>query len=152
MAAVTQHNPKDAAAFASLGVVLSKLEKYEEAASAYHRAIALNPKLPGSNLILAWRNSNKDIFRQPSSHSAGALAADPHSAQARTLLGLSYYGAKRYADAIKYLEPAAKLDPANIELHQVLAQSCLSAKKYPCALDEFHQILQQNPDSLPPMC
>ena len=33
--AVTEHNPKDAGAYASLGVVLSKEEKYGEAAAAY---------------------------------------------------------------------------------------------------------------------
>ena len=67
--------------------------------------------------------------------------------QARTLLGLSCYGAKRFVEAVKYLEPAAKADPANPELHQVLAQSCLWAKKYPCAQEQFRQLLQQNPDS-----
>ena len=44
--AVTRKNPHDAAAFASLGVVLSKQEKYAEAASAYRKALTLNPKLP----------------------------------------------------------------------------------------------------------
>ena len=67
--------------------------------------------------------------------------------QAQTLLGLSCYGAKRFAEAVEHLKIAAKSDPGNTELHQVLAQSCLWAKQYSCALDEFHQILQQNPDS-----
>jgi tetratricopeptide (TPR) repeat protein len=38
-------------------------------------------------------------------------------------------------------------DPANAELHQVLAQSCLWAKQYSCALDEFRKILELNRDS-----
>ena len=44
--AVTRANPRDAAAFASLGVVLSREQKYSEAAVAYEEAIALDPKLP----------------------------------------------------------------------------------------------------------
>ena len=35
---VVQQNPRDAAAFASLGVVLSKQQKYAEAAAAYKKA------------------------------------------------------------------------------------------------------------------
>src|SRR3984893_13772197 len=35
----------------------------------------------------------------------------------------------------------------NIELHRVLAQSCLSAKEYSCALAEFRQILERDPNS-----
>jgi tetratricopeptide (TPR) repeat protein len=67
--------------------------------------------------------------------------------QARTLLGLSYYGTKRYADAAKCLKVAAQADPNNLELHQVLAQSCLWAKDNDCALKEFQRIVEQNPDS-----
>src|SRR5271156_5382326 len=44
---ITQQHPDDAGAFASLGVVLSRLKKYPEAASAYREAIKLDPKLPG---------------------------------------------------------------------------------------------------------
>ena len=50
--AVTARSPNDAAAFASLGVVLSKQQKYAEAASAYRRALTLDPKLPGVALNL----------------------------------------------------------------------------------------------------
>jgi len=45
--AVTERDPGDAAAFASLGVVLSKEQKYPEAAAAYRKALSLDPKLPG---------------------------------------------------------------------------------------------------------
>src|SRR5882672_3801481 len=42
---ITQRNPKDAAAFAAWGSVLSQEGKYEEAAPVYKKALALNPKL-----------------------------------------------------------------------------------------------------------
>src|SRR5229473_1926519 len=71
------------------------------------------------------------------------LDADPANLQARMLLGLSCYGGKRYAEAVKYLKPIAESDAANVELHRVLAQSCLFTKEYTCALDEFRQILQK---------
>jgi tetratricopeptide (TPR) repeat protein len=37
--------------------------------------------------------------------------------------------------------------PANLELRGVLAQSCLNAKQYDCALEQYRQILTANPDS-----
>jgi tetratricopeptide (TPR) repeat protein len=49
---IVARNPKDAAAFASLGLVLSEQEQYAEAVPAYRRAIALNPKLRGVSLNL----------------------------------------------------------------------------------------------------
>jgi tetratricopeptide (TPR) repeat protein len=145
--AVTERNPKDAAAFASLGVVLSKEQKYPEAASAYKKAIALNSKLPGVQLNLGLAEFKQGHFEAAIPPLTAASNVEPKNMQARTLLGLSCYGAKRYAEAIEHLKIAARSDPGNTELHQVLAQSCLSAKQYSCALDEFRKILEQNPDS-----
>src|SRR5690348_9149077 len=50
--AVTEQNPHDAGAFASLGVVLARETRYKEAATAYRKAIALNRRLPGIQLNL----------------------------------------------------------------------------------------------------
>ncbi len=65
--AVTERDPRDAAAYASLGVVLSKEHKYTEAAQAYKRALALNPKLPGIqfNLGLASQRRRLPIRKAP---------------------------------------------------------------------------------------
>jgi tetratricopeptide (TPR) repeat protein len=144
---IVQQNPRDAAALASLGVVLSKQEKYSDAAVAYRKALALNPKLPGIRLNLGLAEFKQGHFQAAIPPLSSVLAADPSNMQARTLLGLSYYGAKQYAQAAKYLAVAAKADPANAELHKVLAQSCLWTKQYECALTEFRQIIRQNPDS-----
>lgn len=145
--AVTNRNPKDAAAFASLGAVLSKEQKYKEAAYAYRRAIALNPTLSGIQLNLGLAEFKQGHFQGAIAPFRAALVSDPNSLQARMLLGFSYYGAGKFADGVKHLQLAARSDPTNTELHQVLAQSCLWAKQYSCALDEFRKILEQNPDS-----
>jgi tetratricopeptide (TPR) repeat protein len=143
---ITEADPQDAAAFASLGVVLSRQGKYEQAVGAYKQALALNPQLP---IHLNWGLAE---FKQQHFDAAipplrDALKADPQNLQILTLLGLSSYGAKQFAEAAKYLELPAKSDPKNIELHRVLAQSCLSAKQYDCALAEYRVILEQDPDS-----
>src|SRR5271166_6050803 len=101
--AVTQQNPNDAAAFASLGAVLSKQQKYQEAASSYRKALALDAKLPGVNLNLGLAEFKQGHFQRAITPFRSALAVDPSNVQARILLGLSYYGAKRFTEAINYL-------------------------------------------------
>ena len=113
--AVIARDPKDAGAFASLGVVLSKQRKYPEAVTTYRKALALSPKLPGIELNLGLAEFKQGHFSNASISLQQALVADPLSTQARTLLGLSYYGAKQYDLATQYLEPAAKQDPYNAE-------------------------------------
>lgn len=144
---IAEANPRDAAAFASLGLVLSRQEKYEQAVPAYKKANSLNPQLPGLHLNWGLAEFKQQHFEAALAPLRTALAADPQNLQVRTLLGLSCYGAKQFADAANYLALPAKADPSNIELHRVLAQSCLSAKQYDCALAEFRQILERDPDS-----
>jgi tetratricopeptide (TPR) repeat protein len=144
---VVQREPNNAAAFATLGVVFSQEQKYDQAIRAYKKALALDPKLPGLQLNLGLAHFKRGNFPAAIAPLKAALAADPQSTQARTLLGLSYYGAKNFADASKHLAEVANLDPGNLELRRVLAQSCLWAKKYDCALEQFRQIQMQDPNS-----
>lgn len=144
---IVQRNPLNAAAFASLGLVLSKDGKYADAVTAYRKAIVLNPQLPGVQLNLGLAEFKRGRFQAAITPLTSALAADPQSMQARTLLGLSYFATKRFLQASTHLELVARSDPANTELRQLLAQSCLWARKYSCALDEFRQILERDPDS-----
>lgn len=145
--AVVARTPRDAGAWASLGVDLSRIQKYPEAASAYRKALALNPKLPGIQLNLGLAEFKDGRFQSAIAPFRSALADDPSNLQARTLLGLSYYGAKRFADAIPALRIASDADPSNLELLRVLAQSCIWAKVSACSLAEFQRILEHDPNS-----
>jgi tetratricopeptide (TPR) repeat protein len=145
--AVTARNPGDAAAFAALGSVLSKEQKYSDADAAYRKALALDSKLPGIELNLGLAEFKQGHFTAAAVALRSALAQDPTSAQASILLGMSYYGAKKFDLAVEYLGPAAKANPENAELQELLAQSCLWAGKFSCAQEEFHKIVEQNPDS-----
>jgi cytochrome c-type biogenesis protein CcmH/NrfG len=62
------------------------------------------------------------------------LAADPGNVQARTLLGMSYYGAVMYAKAVPELDRALAANPQNTQLHHVIAQSCLWSGQHERAL------------------
>ncbi len=48
----------------------------------------------------------------------------------------------------EYLKTALKDDSSNLELHNVLAQSCLWSHQYDCAFAEFQSILAVNPDAV----
>jgi tetratricopeptide (TPR) repeat protein len=145
---VTKRNPQDAAAFASLGVVLAKQQKYADAAVSYKRALSLNPKLPGIHLNLGIAEFKQGNFAAAIEPLRAAVAAqNASSVQARLLLGLSYYGSKQFAEASNDLELSAKSDLDNAELHKLLAHSCLWAKKYSCAFEQFQWIEQKEPGS-----
>jgi tetratricopeptide (TPR) repeat protein len=61
---------------------------------------------------------------------------------------MSYYGLREYPAATPYLQEASVSAPSNLELHGVLAQSCLWSQRYECALAEFKNILSVNPEAV----
>src|SRR5260370_32689155 len=95
---ITQANPQDAAAFASLGLVLSKQGKYEQAVPAYRNAIALNPKLPGIHLNWGLAQFKQDHFDAAVAALTAAMAAAPRNELSLPLLDLSCNVARQCAE------------------------------------------------------
>src|SRR5437763_2911631 len=85
---ITERNPQDAAAFASLGVAFSNEQNYSDASAAYRTALKLNPKLPGIVLNLGLAEFKQGHFSAAAIALKSSIAADPSNLQARTLLGM----------------------------------------------------------------
>jgi len=144
---VVKQEPRNAAAWASLGLARARTEDYAGAVTAYKKAAEVNAKLAGLQLNWGLAEFKQGHLAAAIAPFRAALLAEPGNTQARTLLGLSYYGTGNFAKAATELGAAVRADPSNAELHRLLAQSCLSAKQFSCALDEFRWLLQQTPDS-----
>jgi len=140
-------HPRDAAAYASLGVVLARQQRYPEAVTAYKKALSLDSKLPGIELNLGLAEFKQGHFRAAIVPLKAVVARDAGNVQARTLLGLSFYGDKQFAEAVATLKVVVQANPDNAQLQQVMAQSCLWSGQYQCALDGFQQILRTQPNS-----
>jgi tetratricopeptide (TPR) repeat protein len=147
---IAASNPSNAEAFAHLGLLASRQERFAEAISNYDNALRLAPNMPGlrMNLGLAYFKAAQfpaaikvftDQLRQ---HPDGA-----HAVQLATLLGMAHYGMGDYLVAIPYLERAAANDPQSLPLRLTLAHSCLWSKQYDCVLTVYKQILALNADS-----
>ena len=143
-----QQNPKEAMIHANLGVALAQQGKLEPATAEYRKSLALAPTQPevAFNLGIA-------EFKQ--GHFSAAIPAfelvekeKPEDGRSTVLLGMSYFGLRQYAKANPYLLKALQNDSSNVELHNVLAQSCLWSEQYDCALTEFKSILAVNPDAV----
>jgi tetratricopeptide (TPR) repeat protein len=144
---IIRQNPKDAIALANLGLALARQQKYLEAVSAYKSALALQPKMPNLQLNLGLAEFKQGHFEPAIKSLTAELVADPQNLQARTLLGVSYYGERRFADAADNLQIAAKVGLDSPELLQMLAQSCMWARRYQCSLQAIHQLLEKSPNS-----
>jgi serine/threonine protein kinase/Tfp pilus assembly protein PilF len=68
-----------------------------------------------------------------------ALELDPLSLQLQLSLGLGYYAARQYTQAIRQMETTAKFDPSSFFPHLNMAQCWMELKKYDEALKQLEQ-------------
>lgn len=140
-------HPGDAEAFAHLGLLESRQQRYSDAIRDYRKAMALAPAMPAlrPNLGLAYFKNGD--YRQAIDTFAPMLKAHPDDDRLTLLTGMSHYGLSEYAAATPYLKKSAEHDPQNLTLLLTLAHACLFAHEYPCVLDTFHKIVALNAES-----
>jgi tetratricopeptide (TPR) repeat protein len=148
---VLEKSPADAEAYANLGLLEARQEHYKEAVQDYHKAIALNPAMPGVRLDLGLSLFKAGEFRAAIQTFEPLLNAEPASSpealRLKTLIGLAHYGLGEYGAAVPYLKEATAADPQNLPFRLALAQSCLWSKQFQCVLDVYREILTLNAES-----
>ena len=148
---LSKAQPANAMPFAHLGLLEARQEHYTQAIAFYHKAVALNPSMPGLRLNMGLAAFKNGDYKQAIQIFAPLLKAESADAPERyrltVLLGMSHYGLAEYAAAVPFLEQASKSDPQNLNLLLTLAHSCLLSSQFPCVLDAFHQMVALNADS-----
>jgi tetratricopeptide (TPR) repeat protein len=148
---VVQAAPGNAEAYAHLGFLEAKQERYKEAVPLYSKAQALDAAMPGlkMNLGLALFKSGalKEAIETFTPLLKSEPAASPEAQRLTALMGIARYGLGEYAAAVPYLKDAAAADAKNLPFRLMLAQSCLASKQYQCVMDVYHEILLLNAES-----
>lgn len=143
--------PSDPEAFAHLGLLEARQEHYKEAIVDYRKALSLNPKMPNLRMNLGLSLFKSGDLRAAIETFEPLLKSEPKSSPEAlrlvTLIGMADYGLGFYASSVPYLKEAAVGDPQNLQLHMMLAHSCLWTKQYQCVLDVYRQILALNAES-----
>ena len=149
--AFVKAHPANAEAYAHLGFLEARQERYTEAVPLYQKALALNPAIPGVRLDLGLSLFKSGDLKGAIQTFTPLLKNEPPSSPERlrltTLIGLSHYGLGEYAAAVPFMKETTERDPQNLAFRLVLAHSCLWAKQYQCVLDVYHQILTLNAES-----
>jgi len=149
--AIAKVQPADAEAYAHLGFLNARREKYQEAIALYRKALALKPSMPGLRLNLGLAEFKggqmKAAIQTFSELLKGTPESSPEALRLTTLLGLAHYGVGAYAAAVPELKKATAADPQNLPFRLALAHSCLWTRQFQCVLDVYHEIVTLNADS-----
>ena len=143
--------PANPEAYAHLGYLEARQERYREAVPLYRKALALNPAMPGLRMNLGLALFKAGDLKEAIQTFDRLLKSQPPSspdAQRLTILiGLAHYGLGEYRKTVPYLKQATTSDPQNLPFRLVLAHSCLASKQFQCVLDVYQEILLLNAES-----
>ena len=151
---VVKLEPRNAQAYAHLGLLEARQDQYAEAILHYRKAQSLakaeNRPIPQLNLNLGLALFKLGKFDEAAGLFQEELKRNPNSDNAQkltTLTAMSFYGAHQYGATIPYLKEAVAADPKNLTLLLTLAHCYLWTKQFNPTLEVFKQILAVDPDS-----
>jgi cytochrome c-type biogenesis protein CcmH/NrfG len=127
--------------------VLAQQNKLPAAVVEYRRSLQLKPNQPEVQSNLGIAEFKQGHFENTIMVLKQVVRQKPGDQRSAILIGMSYYGLRQYGHAAEFLKPAVQRDPANLELKNVLAQSCLWSRQYDCAMAQFKDMLAINPES-----
>jgi len=99
-------DPNNAQYYNVKGSVMETLNRVEEAAIAYDKALTLNPKL-----MEAWNNKGRMIYNEAYKLEDREVLTRDRNAAAK----LKAESLKKFKEALPYFEKAAELNPADVE-------------------------------------
>ena len=144
---IVANDPKDFVAWAELGSIQFREEKYSDADKAYQRALEGKP-----DFLVVLVNLGKVRIAQKNPDGAietltKAVELDPKSADAHHYLGEAYLQGKKGSKAVVHLNEALKLDPTGkADIHLRLAALYNAAGMKDRAAAEYQQFLTKKPD------
>jgi tetratricopeptide (TPR) repeat protein len=148
---IVKAHPSDAEAYAHLGFLEAKQERYKEAVPLYRKALALNAAMPGLKMNLGLAQFKSGALQEAIVTFNGLLereaAGSPDALRLTTLIGIAHFGLGEFAEAVPDLKQATSGDKRNLPFRLMLAQSCLASRQYQCVMDVYHEILLLNAES-----
>ncbi len=111
------------------------------AESEYQRALDLNPNYPTAHHWYTWYLLVTERLAEAAEEIRWAQALDPLSLIINTTLGLPFYYARQYDQAIECLNKVIELDPHFPLAHYYLGSTYTQLKLYEEAVGEFQQAL-----------
>jgi tetratricopeptide (TPR) repeat protein len=133
-------DPGSAYAHSQLAAALFRQLRVRDAEAEFEKALAIRPENAEAHHAYAVFLDDTRRAESGIQEIKRAIDLEPLSLAYKTDLGMSYFFAKRYADAIAVYESVLKLDPGYVEAHEYLASMYVYQARWEQARAEYAAI------------
>jgi len=139
-------DPALAAARRDLGIALIQSERWQEALEVLEPLTRDHPQAFTAAYFHALALQNLQRLPEAEEETRRAVALDPRSADAHTLLGIILAGRGAHAEAVASLEQATKLDSQSFDAWFYLGRARYALRDFSGARDALHTAVQFRPE------
>ncbi|HEX3557656.1 MAG TPA: tetratricopeptide repeat protein [Pyrinomonadaceae bacterium] len=136
-----------ASAHNDIGLLRAERQDFRGAAEQFRLASKWNPRLEGVDFNAGLAAYKAELYKDAIPPLERVLAAAPANAQAKQLLGMSYFLSEDYARASALLSEVVSLKPDNVGLYYTLALSLIKQGKQTEADEVIRQMILKNGNS-----
>ncbi|HVX67966.1 MAG TPA: tetratricopeptide repeat protein [Bryobacteraceae bacterium] len=120
-------------------------QEWSESEAAARKALALDPRLGGAEVLLGWIATNAADLPRAEEHFAKAVALAPRDPRAIGYLASTHLALKRVDEAASGFEQVLRLDPGNATALYNLGAIALLRARPDQALPRFRDVLRSRP-------
>ena len=139
--------PNNASYHDNLGMILYRMERFDEALSEKQKAAELEPDNASYHDSLGVVLYKMKRFDDAIKEAQKAVDLEPDNANYHDNLGVMFYKMKRFNEAIKERQKAAELEPDNASYHDNLGLMLFKVKRYDEAIKEKQKAVELDPDN-----
>ena len=139
---IIERQPRNALAYAGIGLAYGGKELLKEEIESYQRSIALNPKEPvvHFNLAVAYEKGKRD--QEAAEEYQKVLRIRPTDPDAMERLAEINFKGKRYREAISYYEKIVKTAKKKAAIHASLGFAYGELKKYRQSCENYEKAIR----------
>ncbi|HEY0794191.1 MAG TPA: tetratricopeptide repeat protein [Acidisarcina sp.] len=144
---IAKAEPKSAEAFAHLGLIAARGQRFDEAIAFYIQGYSLEPDFPELQMNLGLALFKAGHIKESIEPFTNELRKHPGDHRLTVLLGMAHYSMGDYLVSIPYLKRAVEALPENLAMRLALARSCLWSRRPICVLDVYRQFVALHQES-----
>ena len=131
----------------NLGVALGVIDRYDEAAAHFEKALQIDPNFYDGLVVMGVTRAHQGRLPEAMEYFQAAIRSQPDVPKARVQLAHVLWQEKRDEAALEEMRRASQLAPKDPDIRADLGLALGLAGRIPEAIEQLHEALRLNPNS-----